>query len=158
MSFLLSFLSPADVPEFVEAELLAFANRDLTQVLFPNGPTADDIEYLRERRLEAFKKPGITFLKVTDTKTGELVAGGTWYEKLSEESRKPAPESSGPSDARTELKEEVFGRLRTCREELMSSKPHYREFPRVISCTELRILWSAYIASRSWDLAYASEA
>ncbi|MCJ1341307.1 hypothetical protein MMC09_006603 [Bachmanniomyces sp. S44760] len=98
MPFHLSICTESDIPAFVACEWAAFyPTGKIHEVLYPGGPTPDNLAKYAAKRLGTFHDQGITFLKIT-TEDGEdqkLVAGAKWRHHWST-SRRTKQEESNP--------------------------------------------------------------
>ncbi|KAA6412761.1 MAG: hypothetical protein FRX48_03753 [Lasallia pustulata] len=85
MPLLLSIASEADMDELTKTQFAAFYPHEVFHdILWPGPPTSENLAKSKNRQLAWMAADGhSTYLKVTDTGTGEIVAGAKWcvYDK-----------------------------------------------------------------------------
>lgn len=80
MALKLSIMEEEDIPEFAEVDDMAMANWGLAQAMSRSNPTNEP----RKRMIEEYMHKGfhadsrLTYLKVTDAETGEMVSAAVW--------------------------------------------------------------------------------
>lgn len=114
MPLTLSLATPSDLPQLVRAQYTAFHPTDTLHVLiYPSPDPVPEAVYQKtvDRQKDGWKD-NVTWLKVTDDKTGAVVAGAKWvlYPKTAEEGDKRWPEAFGVDAVKEMRREEEEGK------------------------------------------------
>jgi hypothetical protein len=121
MPFLLSDAVDADFDRLIEIQFAAFGQtgdsprEPFMDWMYPNADTPSGQAAARDRTLKSLRSDHTaTFLKVTDTDTGEIVGGAKWnvYEKKPEQKRVEVNSFKGEEREYAELVLGVFHRRR----------------------------------------------
>jgi hypothetical protein len=121
MPFLLSDAVDADFDRLIEIQFAAFGQtgdsprEPFMDWMYPNADTPSGQAAARDRTLKSLRSDHTaTFLKVTDTDTGEIIGGAKWnvYEKKPEQKRVEVNSFKGEEREYAELVLGVFHRRR----------------------------------------------
>jgi hypothetical protein len=94
----LSPLTPADIDAYMSIRQAAFGST-VYQILFSGQPSAATVAQAKTSIENMLLNPtNAHFLKVTDTETGEVIAGAKWKAILTDEERERELEMPEPSE------------------------------------------------------------
>jgi GNAT superfamily N-acetyltransferase len=96
MTLVLSEAVDADFDRLMEIQFAAFGQsgdshrEPFVDIIWPGGDTAVGQAAARDRTLQALREePTATFLKITDTTTGEIIGGAKWQVYMKKPENKP---------------------------------------------------------------------
>ena len=122
-------MTEADLPSYVAVGSAAFAGTSITELMWPNGKSAADIETLISTSRETLQNdPNTDFVKVTETETDTIIACAQWTRipaRTPEELAKPYKMPSWSPGANASVKEFFFAKFFRARDEVMGGKPFW---------------------------------
>lgn len=127
MAIVVREVSDDDLPRAVEVETAAYANNELSPILFP-GPFPPEAAGERVPGLIKMRQEDSTvrYLQAYDEETQQLVAFAKWhiYETPQAVAASSRPSRAFGAGTNKEACEDFFGQLGSKKKELMGDKPH----------------------------------
>lgn len=136
--FPLTQCTPADIPEMHKIWQSAFSKNPVHYLMFPKTIDPDEeLAWYLKRASGQISRPEIKVLKITDVKTGKLVAFARWQfphvkkpeekkeEEKTEEEKKEEQKSEWPRGTNVALCDEKFGGLDRWRETYVDPESTY---------------------------------
>jgi len=123
----LSKASEGDLPRIIHVQFTAFADDAMNRIIFPTPLPASTLEKVVDHAREDMRNPDVTFMKVTDTDSGEVIAFGKWiiykHERPEEEWKKEAKRDWGEG-TNVEAADAFLGAFNEKRRKIMTGKAH----------------------------------
>ncbi|KAI9879338.1 MAG: hypothetical protein M1830_008798 [Pleopsidium flavum] len=123
----LSKASEDDLPRIIHVQFTAFADDAMSRIMFPTPTPASTLEKAVNRAREDMRNPDVTFTKVVDTDSGDIIAFGKWviykHERPEEEWTKETKRDWGEG-TNVEAADTFIGAVNQKRRKIMAGKAH----------------------------------